>query len=80
MSRWAHPKKDIREALYDAAAADGFEVEDTSAHGHGWGYVRCKECGQKFSVWSTPKSATSHAKQIRQFMRRHSHKDEVTGQ
>lgn len=75
MARWAHPKKDIREALRDVAAADGLDIEDTSAHGHSWGRIRCTQCGQTFSVWSTPKSATTHAKQIRQFARRHGHKD-----
>lgn len=80
MPRWGHSKKDIREALNDAAATNDFKVEDTSEHGHSWGYVRCIRCGQKFSVWSTPKNATTHAKQIRQFMRRHGHQDEATEQ
>lgn len=80
MPRWSHPKSDVRDALGDAAATDGFKVEDTSSRGHSWGYVECTRCGQKFTVWSTPRSASTHAKQIRQFMRRHGHKDEVTGQ
>jgi hypothetical protein len=82
--RWSHSKKQVRKALDEACeqvrkALDGtndeeaFAVEDTSAHGHSWGYVRCTRCGQKFSVWSTPKSADAHAKQIRHFIQRHSH-------
>ena len=78
MPGWSHSKKDVREAL-DAAVAGGFKVEDTSTHGHSWGWVRCAVCGQKFSVWSTPKSPGTHARQIRQFVRRHGHEDEVTG-
>jgi hypothetical protein len=84
MPRWEHPKKEVREALGDADAADGFEIEDTSDRGHGWGCVRCKRCGQRFSVWTTPKSTSTHAKQILQFMRRHERRhhdeDEATRQ
>jgi hypothetical protein len=75
MTRWSHPKKQIRDAL-DGADAAGFDVEDTSGHGHGWGYVMCTLDKQRMSVWSTPKNADNHAKQIRHFISRHSHPEE----
>jgi hypothetical protein len=72
VSKWSHSRNQVRKALDEANKA-GFDVEDTSRHGHSWGYVRCRKCGQKFSVWSTPRSADNHAKQIRHFITRHSH-------
>lgn len=75
--RCLHPKQEIRKALADADL-EGFEVENTSAHGHGWGYVRCPKCGQRFGVYSPPRSAGNHANQIRRFIRRHNH-EETTG-
>jgi hypothetical protein len=74
MPKGRHPKKEIRAALDDAAAA-GLVVKDTSAHGHSWGYVYCPKCGQRFSVSSTPKNAGNHAKQIRRFILRHRHEE-----
>jgi hypothetical protein len=75
MPRRSHPGQQVREALAEAAAA-GFDVNDTSKHGHGWGYIGCLIGGQKFSVWSTPKNADDHARKIRSFMRRHHHHGE----
>jgi hypothetical protein len=82
MPGWSHSKKQVREALDEAeGACDNedkacFEVADTSSSGHSWGYVRCRACGQRMSVWSTPKNADNHANQIRRFMRRHHHEEE----
>jgi predicted Zn finger-like uncharacterized protein len=72
--RWPHSKKQVRKALDEADEA-GFDVQDTSA-GHRWGIVRCTKCGQTFSVWSTPRVADNHAKQIRRFIANHSHAEE----
>src|SRR5436190_18641900 len=74
MPKGQHPKKEIRTALDDAVAA-GLEVKDTSAHGHSWGYIFCAKCGQRFSVYSTPKNVGNHANQIRRFILRHRHED-----
>jgi phage terminase large subunit GpA-like protein len=67
---WRHGRKRIREAL-DAADAAGFKVEMSTGHGHAWGYVTCPHCGQRLSVWSTPRNDDNHAKQIERFIRRH---------
>jgi hypothetical protein len=75
MPRRMHSKKQVCDALDEAAAAD-FNVMDTSRHGHSWGYIHCLVCGQKFSVSSTPRNADNHAEQIRRFMRRHHHNQE----
>jgi len=71
VSKWSHSKNQVRKALDEADGKAGFDVVDTSAHGHSWGYVRCEECGQKRSVWSTPKNADNHASQIRRFLTNH---------
>jgi hypothetical protein len=67
----------VRKTLDGASDEEAFEVQDTSARGHSWGCVRCTRCNQKISVWSTPKNADNHAKQIRRFIQRHSHADDV---
>lgn len=71
---WSHSKKQVRDALDEARAAD-FIICATTA-GHRWGYVECGKCGQHFSVWSTPKHADNHAKQIRRFVKKHGHEDD----
>jgi hypothetical protein len=58
--------------VLDEADAAGFDVEDTSGHGHSWWYVMCTADKQRMQVWSTPRSADNHAKQIRRFISRHS--------
>jgi hypothetical protein len=70
---WSHSKKQIRDALDDAYTA-GFDIYETPA-GHRWGYLECGKCGQRGTVWSTPKSPDNHAKQLRRFMQRHRHDD-----
>ena len=72
MRRWSHCKQQVREALDDADKA-GFDVVDTSTRGHSWGYILCRVCGKRRSVWSTPKNADNHAKQIRRFIWKHHH-------
>jgi hypothetical protein len=59
-----HPKKEIAEALRHAAQA-GLTVAEIH-RGHRWGEVRCL-CGLAFAVWSTPRNAGTHAKQIIRF-------------
>jgi hypothetical protein len=68
----AHSQKQVRAALDDADAA-GFKIVATAAHGHSWGYVDCPRCPDRFYLWSTPRNADNHAKQIRRFVQRHAH-------
>ena len=72
--RAKHPKKDVESALVDAETA-GWTVIAT-ASGHRWGVMRCGEAsraGCQTSVWSTPRNAGLHARQIRRFIRRCPH-------
>lgn len=70
MKRKRHPKKEVEEAL-QYAEAHGWRVEPNG--GHPWGKIYCPQnskdcrCGEFCitSIWSTPKNAGNHAKQIR---------------
>jgi hypothetical protein len=62
MPRHRHRKKEVEEALQPAEAA-GWMVVSTGA-GHHWGVARCG-AGCSVSVWSTPRDAGNHAKDIR---------------
>ena len=70
MSRKKHSKKEVEEALGYAEEL-GWKVE--VGGGHAWGKIYCpyndKECrcGEFCisSIWSTPKNAVNHAKQIK---------------
>ena len=70
MTRKSHPKKEVEEALKYAEGI-GWRVEVGGAHA--WGKIYCpyndKECrcGEFCitSIWSTPRNAGNHARQIR---------------
>jgi hypothetical protein len=73
--RQKHPKKEVEEALQEAEDA-GMIVEDK--HGH-WGVIWCPgeesdRCPRPFWIWSTPKNVQNHAKQIRRYVARCTHK------
>lgn len=73
--RAKHPKPEIESALR-YAEDHGFEVLDGIGH---WGIVRCPSrdpddwCPKPLYVWSTPKNAGNHAKQIRRYVDRCPH-------
>jgi hypothetical protein len=70
MSRRSHPKSEIEAALA-YAEQNGWRVELGGSHA--WGKIYCpyndQECRCGIfcitSIWSTPKNAGNHAKQIR---------------
>lgn len=70
MARKKHAKKEIEIALC-YAESKGWRVE--VGGGHAWGKLFCPykddpcRCGEFCiaSIWSTPKNAANHAKQIR---------------
>lgn len=70
MTRRVHPKSEIEAAL-QYAEANGWRIDVGGSHA--WGKIYCpyndKECRCGTfcitSVWSTPKNAGNHAKQIR---------------
>ena len=71
ISSGSHPKKEITDALRRAEQAD-LDVEEIH-RGHRWGEVTCVPCSARFAVWSTPRDAGTHAKQIDRFTARHTH-------
>jgi hypothetical protein len=71
ISSGRHPKKEIAEALRLAKNA-GLLVR-WIGRGHRWGEVWCEPCGAHAHVWSTPRNAGTHAKQIVQFVDEHTH-------
>jgi hypothetical protein len=71
VSRGRHPKKEVADAL-DRARDAGLIV--TEIHrGHRWGEARCAPCGLSHDVWCTPRNPGSHAKQLDDFTRSHTH-------
>ena len=74
MPRGRHPKKEIEAALRDAEAR-GWAVA-IAATAHRWGVMTCPEesrAGCRSSIWSTPRNAGNHARQIRQALNRCPH-------
>jgi hypothetical protein len=70
MARARHPKKEVEEALRHAEA-NGWRIEVGGSHA--WGKIYCPyndsecRCGEFCisSIWSTPKNAGNHARQIK---------------
>jgi len=70
MRRAKHPKKEVEQALRHAELL-GWRVEPGGSHA--WGRMYCPRnvsecrCGEFCitSIWSTPKSAGNHARQLR---------------
>ncbi|MDI9244537.1 hypothetical protein [Marinobacter sp. CHS3-4] len=73
MPRKRHSNKDIEDALTHAES-QGWRIE--KGRGHAWGRMYCPfndadcRCGEfcVASIWSTPKNAQNHAKQIRRIV------------
>lgn len=75
-ARSRHPKKEIEEAVA-YAEAQGWTFH--KGNGHAWGKLYCKHHdrdGCYIFVWSTPRSAGNHAKDIRRDVDRCPHKEE----
>ena len=61
-----HPNKEIELAIC-FAEKHGWRYSKTGKSSHAWGRLLCYLAngdGCSMSIWSTPKSATNHAKQI----------------
>ncbi|RUO80810.1 hypothetical protein CWI84_04295 [Idiomarina tyrosinivorans] len=73
MRRKKHAKKDVEKALC-YAEAHGWKIEVVG--GHAWGKLYCPfndkacRCGEFCisSIWSTPRNAVNHAKQIKKIV------------
>lgn len=62
-----HPKKEIQEAI-EYALDKGWRLKATGKSSHAFGRLFCPEesrDGCIISVWSTPRNAANHARQIK---------------
>jgi hypothetical protein len=76
MNRPRHPKPPV-EAAVRYAEQLGWRVE--MSNGHAWGQLLCpfvSREGCRVSVWSTPRVAENHARQIRKVIDRCPHRSE----
>lgn len=73
MTRARHPKKEVEEAL-KGAEEQGWSVNPMKS-GHRWGVTECG-AGCRLSIWSTPKNAGNHGKDIRRAVERCPHREE----
>lgn len=65
--RNTHPNKVIEEAIIYAESL-GWRYKKVGNSAHAWGRLLCpveERAGCSLSIWSTPRSAETHAKQIR---------------
>jgi hypothetical protein len=73
MARPRHPNKEI-EAAVRYAEAHGWEYVRPGSHA--WGILRCPfrgRGGHQARVWSTPRSPTDHARDLRRAVDRCDH-------
>jgi hypothetical protein len=67
MTRARHPKKEVEETLQEFEATGDWTVTVVHSKGHRWGVATCRfehrEC--QIGIWSTPRNAGNHARQIR---------------
>lgn len=65
--RHKHPSKEIEQTI-KYAESKGWRYQATGNSAHAWGRLLCPLAnreGHAISVWSTPRSAENHARQIR---------------
>lgn len=67
--------------MLSEAEQTGWQVVATTS-GHRWGVLRCPEAsreGCQASIWSTPRNAGNHAKQLRRVIDRCPHHPRESG-
>jgi len=78
MRRKRHPQKEV-EAAIQTAETKGWRYKQAGHSSHAWGRLLCplqQQEGCSLSIWSTPKDATVHAKQILRVIKLCPHVDE----
>lgn len=76
VKRKKHPNKEIERAVKYAENL-GWRYLKSGGSAHAWGRLLCplsEREGCQMSIWSTPKDADSHAKQIRRSVHSCPHK------
>ncbi|MGH1548708.1 hypothetical protein ACRAWB_05850 [Leifsonia poae] len=43
--------------------------------GHRWGKVICRACDASQGIWTTPRDADNHARQLERFAAKHDHEE-----
>ena len=79
MIRKKHPKKEIEEAI-QYAEVQGWRYRKVGGSAHAWGSLLCSFQGRegcRMSVWSTPRDAEIHARQIQRRVNACPHDEEV---
>ena len=67
INRLCHPKKEIEDAI-QYAESYRWRYQKSGRSAHAWGRLLCPledREGCKMSLWSTPRDAENHARQIR---------------
>jgi len=70
IKRPKHPNKEIEKAIL-YAEKNHWIYKESGNSAHAWGRLLCplhQRDGHQMSIWSTPKSATNHAKQIKKLV------------
>lgn len=73
--RAKHPNKEIELAIL-YAEKNGWVYKDTGKSSHAWCILVCPlrtREGHKMSIWSTPRNAFNHAKQIKRLVNKCEH-------
>lgn len=77
MARKKHPNKEI-EAAVCSAEEKGWKYRKVGSSAHAWGRLHCSfqnREGCALSIWSTPRNAENHAKQIVRYIKKCPHKE-----
>ncbi len=78
VKRNKHPNKEIQAAI-SFAQENGWRYKEAGKSAHAWGRLLCPLTdreGCSMSIWSTPRDADNHAKQIRRKVNSCPHKIE----
>jgi hypothetical protein len=78
IKRSKHPNKEIEDAI-KYAEENGWSYKNSGNSAHSWGKLLCPlhtREGHKMLIWSTPRSAFNHARQIRRIVDRCQHNEE----
>jgi hypothetical protein len=77
--RVKHPDKEIEEAI-SYAEENGWIYKDSGKSSHAWGKLFCPlhtREGHKMSIWSTPRDPFIHAQQIKRFITKCKHEEDL---
>ncbi len=77
VKRLKHQNKEIENAIKYAESC-GWRYKESGKSAHAWGRIQCSlqdREGCSMSIWSTPRNADMHAKQIRRRVKQCQHQN-----